>query len=323
MVATVASVAAIIPAYNCARFLPEAVASIRRQTVPVEQIVIVDDGSTDGTEETVRRLGGNILYLKQQNAGPSAARNTGVRAAGTEWVAFLDADDLWLPEKTERQLALVEKHPALALIASNRTEVDAAGAVIVQSLFDRHGLRIFFEELDGDPIPDALARLVRKNFIPTSSALVRRRVMEEFGGFNTDIRFSEDLELWCRIAARHPIACLPAIHTLYRRHGANAVEKTELMLQGSIQTMRSLRARCRDSLRTAGCDPDRLVAEHQAGLGYFYFDRARYPEARKVLRQSLSEKMTSRALFYLLASCLPFEAVRIGRNIKQTLTGGT
>ena len=316
-----ASIAAIIPAYNSARFLPEAIASVRRQTVEMAEIIIVDDGSTDDTGEVARRLGTDIRYLRQENAGPSAARNTGIRAARAEWVAFLDADDQWLPEKTQRQLAALERQPALALIASDRTEIDAAGEIVVQSLFERHGLKTGFQALDGDPIPHALARLVKKNFIPTSSVLARREVIMSLGGFNTAIRFGEDWELWCRIAARHPITCLSAVHTLYRRHGENAVGNTELLLQGTLQAMESLRAHCGESLRAEHCDPDRLVAERQADLGYFYFDRARQAEARRAFRRSLAEKFTSRALFYLAASFLPLEAVRVGRSLKQACTG--
>lgn len=315
------SVAAIIPTYNCAGFLPEAIASVRAQTAPVEQIIVVDDGSTDNTAEVVSGLGPGIIYLQQQNAGPSAARNAGARAAHTEWVALIDADDLWLPDKTERQLALLESHPELALIASNRTEVDGAGKVILDSLFDHHGLRPLFEDLAGKPNPRALARLAGINFIPTSSVLMRRDVMLELGGFNTGIRFSEDLELWCRIAAKYSMACLPEILTLYRRHDANAVAKPEPMLLGSVQTMRSLREHCADSLVKEGINPDGLVARHLAALGYFYFDRGRYAEARSVFRQSLSEKISLRALVYLLASHLPASAVRLTRNLKQSLTG--
>lgn len=315
------SVAAIIPTYNCAGFLPAAIASVRAQTVPMAQIIVVDDGSTDNTAEVVNQLGSDIRYIQQQNAGPSAARNVGIRAAETEWVALLDADDLWLPDKTERQLALLESHPELALMASNRTEVDGAGTVILDSLFDHHGLISFMEELAGKPIPHALARLVKINFIPTSSVLARREAILDLGGFDAGIRFSEDLELWCRLAARYSMACLPEVLTLYRRHGANAVARPEPMLLGLIQTMRSLRERCAESLRNEGINPDKLVAQHLASLGYFYFDQARYSEARSVFRQSLSEQPTLRALIYLMASHLPARAVRLSRNLKQSLDG--
>jgi hypothetical protein len=320
MAARTPTLAAVIPTYNCAGFLEEAVASVRAQTAPVDEIIVVDDGSTDGTEEVVSRLGSGIRYLQQRNAGPSAARNAGAAAARSEWLAFLDADDLWFPDKTERQWALLEQDPELALIATDRREVDGAGELIIDSLFERHGLLPWLRELAGRRIPNALARLARKNFIPTSSVLVRRQVMMELGGFNTGIRFSEDQEFWCRIAARYPVACLPEVQTLYRRHGANAVAQTEKMLQGSIQTMRSLRERCGDALRSEGCDPDRLVAEQLAALGYFHFDRGCHDAAIKAYRQSLAEKPTAGAFFYFLAAHLPPRAMRLARGIKQAVT---
>lgn len=149
------SVAAVVPAYNSAQFLPGAIASIRQQTAAIDEIIVVDDGSTDDTAAVVRRLGSDIRYIRQDNSGPSAARNAGIEAARSHWIALLDADDTWVPDKTRRQLALAERFPDLALIASDRSEVDATGTVIVESLFQRHGLGSFFAQLEGarSPMP--------------------------------------------------------------------------------------------------------------------------------------------------------------------------
>jgi glycosyltransferase involved in cell wall biosynthesis len=311
------SISAIIPAYNSGEFLPDAVDSIRRQTLAVAEIIIVDDGSTDATAEIAARLGPGVVYLHQPNAGPSVARNTGIFAARSEWVAFLDADDRWTPEKLEQQWAVLARRPELALVASDMAETDAGGRILVESMLAKHRLRDFFAELDGRPVPRALARLLEKNFIPTGTVLARRGAVLAAGGFDARLRFGEDLELWCRIAARHPIACLPAVHMLRRRHGGNAVGRTEFLLRGLIRAMESLRESSAGALREAGRDPDRLVAEQWAGLGYFYFDRGRFAEARRALRRSLREKPNGRALFYLAACCFPADLVRLGRRCKQ------
>lgn len=315
------SVAAIIPTYNCGRYLPEAVESVRRQTYPISEIVIVDDGSNDGTEQIVSRLGSDIRYITQTNAGPSAARNNGVNAATSDWVAFLDADDIWLPEKTERQIELIEKHPELALVATNRTEVDATGEVLLNSLFEKHRFKDCFEQLAGDPIPNALAMLIRANFVPTSSALVNRKVFLELQGFNTNIRFSEDLELWCRIASSHPVGCLPTVQSLYRRHDSNAVGNIEKMLEGIVQTMVSLRHDFAPALKSQGLNPDALVAEHLAAWGYWLFDQGRYSEAKTILSRSMSEHFNKKALIYGFASSLPEVMINSLRRLKQNITG--
>jgi hypothetical protein len=104
---------AIVPTFNAGRFLGEAIASIRGQSRPPDEIIIVDDGSTDGTAELARSFGGAVRYLKTDNIGPAATRNHGIRAATGDYVSFLDADDLWLPAKQELQLAARQRRGPL------------------------------------------------------------------------------------------------------------------------------------------------------------------------------------------------------------------
>jgi len=110
-------ISAIIPTYNSSVFLPMAVASIRAQSVAVAAIIIVDDGSTDDTREVIHGLDAKVVYIRQLNGGPAAARNRGIAAAESELIAFLDADDTWTESKLERQLATLARHPELALVA--------------------------------------------------------------------------------------------------------------------------------------------------------------------------------------------------------------
>ena len=95
-------ISAVIPAYNCEKYIGRAIQSVLSQTRPVDEIIVVDDGSTDTTAEIVRSFGDKVKLIQQENAGECAARNTGIKAASCQWVAFLDADDEWLPEKIER-----------------------------------------------------------------------------------------------------------------------------------------------------------------------------------------------------------------------------
>src|SRR5437016_1233967 len=109
-------VSAVIPAYNYARFVCRAVDSVLAQTYPHLECIVVDDGSTDNTLEVLAPYGDHIRVITQKNAGLSAARNTGVRNAGGEYVGFLDADDWWQPQKIAKQVALAEKRPELGAI---------------------------------------------------------------------------------------------------------------------------------------------------------------------------------------------------------------
>jgi glycosyltransferase involved in cell wall biosynthesis len=156
-------VSCVVPVFNCERYLADAVASIEAQTWRPIKIIVVDDGSTDGTAAVIAALGGKVQALRQENAGPAAARNRGLRAAQGAFIAFLDSDDQWLPEKLAVQMARFEARPELDIslsqaehwwIAELQEESEILGqslngpgqtggipvALIRRSLFDRIGL---------------------------------------------------------------------------------------------------------------------------------------------------------------------------------------
>jgi glycosyltransferase involved in cell wall biosynthesis len=315
------TISAVIPAFNSADFIADAVQSIRAQTHPVDEIIVVDDGSTDKTAMTVQRLGDGIRYLHQANAGPSAARNRGIEAARGDLIAFLDADDQWTTTKIEQQLAVMEQNPAIALVAGDMAEIDSQGQTIVPSVLDKHGLLAGFKDLQGSPIPNALALLLETNFIPTGTVLARWTAIEEAGGFDTRIRYGEDLGLWATISARHPIVCLPEVLMLRKQHGRNVTRDTTPLLRDLVKVMELLRARSATQLRAQGVDPDRLVAQAWGNLGYWQFSSGRLPDARRAFRSSLGEKATLRTLLYGALCLMPGRLVFSLRHIKQMIAG--
>ncbi|BCX89701.1 hypothetical protein MIN45_P2074 [Methylomarinovum tepidoasis] len=313
-------ISVVIPAYNAAPFLEKALESVQAQTHPVAEILVVDDGSTDATADIARSFP-QVRYLRQQNQGPSAARNRGIQEARGDWIAFLDADDRWTPEKTSEQLAALRRYPQLALIASDMAETDSDGNVRIASMLAHHGLRDDFVHFDGAPVPDALSRLVRKNFIPTGTVLVRREVLQQTGTFDPDLRYGEDLELWARIAARHPVTCLPRVHMLRCRHGRNATDNTDAMLEDLIRVMDSIRRHCAAELKRQGTDPDELVAQALWTLGYWHFSHDHPETARPLFLRSLQEKFAVRTLAHWLASRLPARWIPTARQLWQHLHG--
>jgi glycosyltransferase involved in cell wall biosynthesis len=313
-------ISVVIPTYNAASFLPEAIESVRRQTRSVDEIIIVDDGSTDNTEQVVHQLGPDITLIRQSNAGPAVARNLGIAAAKGKYIAFLDADDQWLPNKIERQMRIMERFPEVALIASDMAETDAAGKIIVPSVLDRHGMLNFFSGLGFNPVPQAVARLVNKNFIPTGTVIAKKTALLEVGAFNASIRYGEDLELWVKLAARNPIICLADVYLLRRQHASNVTKSNEPLLIDLVKVMRSLRQLAFDDLVKDGVNPDRLVADSLADLGYWYFVTERQEQARKIFFESLMERFNLRAFTYCFASALPQKLVLFLRSIKQNWT---
>lgn len=174
------TISAIIPAYNAARYVGRAIESVLAQTYPVQEVFVIDDGSVDDTAEVIAQYGSQVHLIRQENAGPGAARNRGARQATGEWLALLDADDRWLPHKLERQVPW--------------TQNSQVG--IVQGW---QGMP------DNEPPSDiTFTNLWERNWIANSSVMIRRSAFEAVGGFDEDraLIAVEDYNLWLRIAAK-------------------------------------------------------------------------------------------------------------------------
>jgi len=188
-------ISVIIPAYNAAKWIRRAIDSALGQRLSPIEIIVVDDGSSDDTSEVCMRYGEQIRLIQQENAGAAAARNRGVAEARGDWIAFLDADDEWLPHRLEAQWMLLQKHPDILW---------AAGAYAVY----RGGKCRFVRNLPKD-IPwqdgsvDAYALLgAGSGIIWTGTVLLRREVWNDIGGMDTNLRESEDRDMWLNVASR-------------------------------------------------------------------------------------------------------------------------
>jgi glycosyltransferase involved in cell wall biosynthesis len=182
-------VSVVIPLYNLRRFVAEAIESALAQTLPADvvEIVVIDDGSTDGSSEIARRYVPRIRYVRQENRGLSAARNAGIRESTAPLLAFLDADDRLLPEKLASQLDVFERHPDVGLVYSGVRHVDETGRLLPQQGWAKD---------EGDVFP----RLVLGNLIHPLVAVVRREPVERAGGFDETLTSAEDWDLWLRIS---------------------------------------------------------------------------------------------------------------------------
>lgn len=242
------SVSVVIPACNAGAFLPEAVASVLAQAPLPDQVLVVDDGSSDGSVEALR--GQPVTVIRTQGPGPrgpSAARNLGIREARGEFVAFLDADDVWLPGHCQALVSLLLRHPRAA-IAFSRVEK-----------FDRHSLSVPTAQATLPMRPfDAFRRLLVSNFVPQSTVVARRSVLLEAGGYDETLRLAEDFDLWLRIAERHYFVGLPEITCRYRLHPRQASLETKALLHAGWS------ARLRAARQHSGRPAQDLSAELRA-----------------------------------------------------------
>jgi len=169
----VKTISVIIPAYNHARYLAEAIDSVLAQTYAPLEIIVVDDGSTDGTPAVAASYGDRIRYIRQENAGVGAARNNGIAAARGEYLAFLDSDDIWLPEKLEREIALFDADPQLGFVHCGVEKFDESGQTTI-SMTGAEGW-----------IATDLLRLDREVIAALGSCpIVPKHVAEEVGGYD-------------------------------------------------------------------------------------------------------------------------------------------
>jgi glycosyltransferase involved in cell wall biosynthesis len=213
------AVSVVIATYDHARFVVDAVRSVADQTFEDHEIIVADDGSTDGTADVLRATGVPMRYLTLPHRGVSAARNAAIAAATGRYVAFLDADDLWLPDKLATQVAVLDLRPEVGLVYADALIFDETSGTSCGTHADRFP----------HPSGRVLADLLFANVVPSPTAVVRRAALDRSGLFDETLTGSEDWDLWLRIAREWDFYCVPRPLATYRMHGGNAHRNTERM----------------------------------------------------------------------------------------------
>lgn len=235
-----AGVSVVIPVYNGEAWIGRAIDSALAQGPAVAEVLVCDDGSTDGTPGLVRSFGATVSLLEADHCGnPAGPRNRGIRAAACRLIAFLDADDAWLPGKIEAQLAALRAHPGTGLVCTNAfRQADPAAADGLSSLLPSGAGRS----------GRVLDRLVLSNFIVTSSVLVRRNLLFAAGLFCDDEALgAEDYDLWLRVARLAPVVYLEHPWLLYRDWGASYRDEWSAAAarSGMLRILRRAERACR------------------------------------------------------------------------------
>ena len=205
-------VSVITAAYNHVEFVQQSVESVLNQTYKDFEHIVVDDGSTDGTAEVLRSFGTQIKYFRQQNCGTAAAINRGIRESSGEYIAILDSDDVWLPEKLDRQMRCFAQQPEAGMVYSRAQIIDRRGEVSNQGEPIGHSVGDF---------DCAYKEILKDDGIPVLTALTRRECFDDVGFFDERLKAISDWEFWFRLALKWKIVFLPDVLALYRVHGHN------------------------------------------------------------------------------------------------------
>lgn len=259
-------ISVVIPAYNAGRFIRRTIDSVLAQTYTGYEIIVVDDGSTDNTGDIVKNYGSKVRYIYQQNAGDGAARNTGIYTAKGEWIAFLDHDDEWLPEKLQRQMELLERNPQLHWCAANfykqsgpRKITAGYEKVLRKALSGKDYFDNFFLAVSGG-----------KCKFMTSTMMVHKQAFERAGVFDSQWMRCADMDMWWRIAYRFPSIGYAPVPLAVLHIGIQDVISTKLRMESK-----------------RGGETRELIAKHLRLVEENRMLAEFIPVARQILRDSL------------------------------------
>lgn len=310
-----APVSVVIPAYNSEEFIGEAIRSVLAQTLPVSEIIVVDDGSRDQTAEVAAKLG--VSVIRQPHLGQSAARNAGIRAAKHEWIAFHDADDIWEPKKIEYQWAATMRYPDAGLISCVLIQWIHGGACPesvfdVGSHVDRNAMMTYVPQPQGD-------FLIERMTYNSPTMLIRRELLFSVGLFDESFYYAQGVECYLRVIARCPIVLVELPLVRQRLHNRNNSGNSVEMGLAWIRIVDLLKAKPHKYPAGAALALGRDVSSALIPLGRRLLDEGRSREARDLFTRSLGQKYSTRALLLWVLSLVDSQNFNRLVSIKRKL----
>ena len=309
------AVSVIITTYNDIEYLKEAIESVLSQTYKNYEIIVVDDGSAVDPEPLLGDYLPFITYIRKKNGGVSSARNVGIMASRGEYLAFLDSDDLWLPEKLQVQIDHFNKFPNLGLVYTDTCSFDERG-LLSKSKF--HNNTIYDGPYDGM----VFERLFSYNFVPFSSIVIRRCCFEKdkVGGFDEIRRdiIQDDFDFLLRLARYYPFGYVDRVLMKYHIHGNNLTSNFEKLYARDFATIDKIITTFPElHLKNAGF-VKKGIGRFQFNFGLEYFELNSIKQARRCFISSiLSYPWYFRSWLHILGTYLPLVVIKYIRRIKN------
>jgi len=301
----------VIPTYNCAKYICEAINSVINQTYKNVEIIVVDDGSTDNTREILKPYidSKKIRYFYEENSGPAKAKNKGIRIADGEYIAFLDSDDMWLPDKLKSQMDFFRSHPNIKAVHCDLDFFNADN--ILNNIFDKKRLiqeGWIFEDY-----------LLLRSWVFLSCLLVRKTVLDTIGLFNESLYTAEDTNLILRIAKKYRFGFVDKILVKRRMHGKN-LSQIGVENYGTFKNLDNI-VELYPELHPSRSKLMRKAYEYRyASIGYSNFYKSDYTKARNFLLKALRMSYFNiKALMYLCSTFLPKTILNCLRGLRRFL----
>lgn len=299
-------VSVIIPTYNSEEYLRESIESIFNQTFKDYEIILVDDGSTDNTREIVKQFYPSVKYIYQDQGGAARARNTGIRAARGEFIAFLDADDIWLPTKLEKQVEHFRQHTDVGFIFTEHSQFNENGII-----------RSFVGKRDRLVKGEILENIFLYSGVATPTVIVRKKVFEQVGLFDEDLIAAEDDNMWLRIAYKFGIDFIDEPLVMVRINDRSITSDPMNIIKGVGTHLFVLERKYPELAKRLGTLINKKRSSLFRSLGYYYFSRNEFKRSRAEFRKSLQHwRFNLFSICYLLLSFLPVELIGLMKFLK-------
>ena len=333
------TVSVVIPTYNTAKYISEAIESVLAQTYRDFEIIVVDDGSTDNTYEVIKQCSANnirdvelievtnhfqqtqrtqqtqLIYIYQENSGRAGARNTGIKAARGRYIAFLDSDDLWTPGKLERQVDIMEGNENIDFLFGDKQRFSDDGTIITSSMFVRRGYNADFF---GDTlfVRDAYKKLLQEPYIPTGTVIMKKECFDKSGLFDEAI-YAEDWEFWLRIALFNNLAYSNELWELERDREGSGSKNLKAVSLSNISSLEKHEREFKNILTNLNINLNSKIRDSYRDTGHFLLSAHDRLPARECFKKSLLRGFQIRTLLYWLSTFLGVSCVKAIQRLRE------